>query len=74
MYRASDKYVDVNVSVGNFANKEGKLFAWARLNLVFTGGDAVFIENVFKDKVATGELGADLSVIKRSATFEPRGW
>ena len=74
MYRDSDNYIDVNVSVGNFANKEDKLFAWAILKLVFKGGDAVFIEDVFKNKVATGELDVDLSVIKGSAKFEPRGW
>ena len=74
MYRDSDNYIDVNVSVGNFANKEDKLFAWVILKLVFKGGDAVFIEDVFKNKVATGELDVDLSVIKGSAKFEPRGW
>ena len=73
MYRDSDKYIDVKVSVVNFENKEGKLLALAKLRLVFKGGDAVFIEDVFKDKVATGELGADLSVVKGSAKFEPLG-
>ena len=74
MYRDSDKYDDVNVSAVNFANKEGKLFAEAKLSLVFKGGDAVFIEDVFKNKVATGELDADLPVVECSSEFEPLGW
>ena len=63
----------MEVSETDFTNKEGKLFAEAELRLVFKGGDAVFIEDVFKKKVATGELDADLPVVKGSAEFEPLG-
>ena len=58
----------------NFTNKEGKLFAEAELRLVFKGGDAVFIEDVFKEKVATGKLDPDLPVVESSSEFKPLGW
>ena len=74
MYRDSDKYIDVKVSVVNFENKEGKLLALAKLRLVFKGGDAVFIEDVFKEKVATGKLDPDLPVVESSSEFKPLGW
>ena len=57
-----------------FANKEGKLFAEAELRLVFKGGDAVFIEDVFKEEVATGKLDPDLPVVEGSSEFKPLGW
>ena len=58
----------------NFTKKEDKVLASAQLCLVFKGGDKVFIEDVFKDKVATGKLDVGLTVIEGSAEFEPLGW
>ena len=58
----------------SFTNKTGKLFAEARLCLVFLGGeDEDFIEDVFKKKVETGELDDGLPVMTDSAKFEPQG-
>lgn len=57
-----------------FEKKEGKPLAEGKLSLVFKGGNEVFIEDVFKDKVGTGELDVDLPVIQGSAEFDPQGW
>ena len=59
------------VSGFNFTNKTGKVFAEVKLCLVFKEGD--FIEDVFKDKVLTGNLNDDLPVLKDSAEFQPLG-
>ena len=73
MYSDPEKYTNVEVSEEHFTKKGDKVLAKANLSLVFKGGDEVFIEDVFKNKVTTGELDVGLTVIKDSAEFEPQG-
>ncbi|XP_078365532.1 uncharacterized protein LOC144649810 [Oculina patagonica] len=49
------------------------LFAKGKLCLVFNETNSDFIEDVFKNKVETGEISAGLKVIKGSAEFEAVG-
>ena len=63
----------MEVSEVSFTNKTGKVSAEVKLCLVFREGDKDFIEDVFKDKVLTGNLNNDLPVLKDSAEFQALG-
>ena len=73
MYSDSEKYINGEVSEVHFTEKDDKVLAEANLSLVFEGGDEVFIEDVFKKEVTTGELDGGLTVIKDSTEFDPLG-
>jgi len=64
-----EKHQDVKVSNVTFKNKTGKVFAEAKLCLVFTKGEDS-IKDVFFDKLKTGKLSENLPVVKDSAEFE----
>ena len=57
----------MKVSDVTFKNKTGKVFAEAKLCLVFTKGD--LIKDVFFEDVKDGELGETFPVVKDSAEF-----
>ena len=63
----------MEVSDVSFTNKTGKVSAEVKLCLVFKEGDKDLIEDVFKNKVLTGNLSDALPVLKDSAEFEPQG-
>ena len=63
------KHNDVKVSDVTFKDKTSKVFAEAKLCLVFKKGEDT-IKDVFFDKVKTGKLAEGLPVVKDSAEFE----
>ena len=63
----------MNVSEVTFRSKTNKLFAEAKLCLVFKGGDEDLIEDVFTNKVKSGKLDDNLKVVTDSAEFDSRG-
>ena len=73
LFSDSKKYEDVVVSEVAFEKKDNMVLAKGKLCLIFKGNDADAIEDVFKEKVSSGKLSQDLSVIKDSAEFEAVG-
>ena len=65
------KQNDVKVSDVTFKDKTSKVFAEAKLCLVFTKGD--LIKDVFFKEVETGELDKNLLVVNDSAEFNALG-
>ena len=59
----------MKVSDVTFKDKTSKVFAEAKLCLVFKKGEDT-IKDVFFDKVKTGKLAEGLPVVKDSAEFE----
>ena len=69
----STKHEDVKVSDVTFKNKTGKVFAEAKLCLVFTKEEKDLIKDVFFEEVKGGKLGKNLPVVKDSAEFNALG-
>ncbi|XP_078365473.1 uncharacterized protein LOC144649765 [Oculina patagonica] len=67
------KHDHVLVSEVTFTEKDKLLFAKGKLCLVFNDDDDDFIEDVFKEKVETGKLSENFTVIKCSSEFEAVG-
>ena len=63
----------MKVSDVTFKDKTGKVFAEAKLCLVFTEGEKDLIKDVFFKEVETGELDKNLLVVNGSAEFNALG-
>lgn len=73
LYNDSKKYDDVEVSEVVFSEKDSLMLIKAKFCLVVKTNGGTFIEDVFKDKVKTGYLHANMPVKREGAGFEALG-
>ncbi|KAL9975540.1 hypothetical protein ACROYT_G012710 [Oculina patagonica] len=73
LYNDSKKYDNVNGSEVVFSEKDSLTLVKVKLCLVVKTNDGTFIEDVFKARVKTGYLHANMPVKSYGAGFEPLG-